>query len=354
MVTAFCLVQLTSDLCARVAFEWATVGNKGNAADTKVMSDGTTGYGSVSYAYRISKHEVTNAQYIEFLNAVAAVGDTYHLYHQSMMISIRGGIDRTGAGTVGDPYVYSVKGSDNNWLNRPVNFVSWGSSARFTNWLHNGQPTGPQDSTTTEDGAYFLNGATSNSALLTVSRESDATYFIPSEDEWYKAAYHKNDGVTGNYFDYPTSSDIVPSYVNNSGNLSRTGIPFVEGGTDTRNYATHDEDFGTAGIGSPYYMTEVGEWENSASPYGTFDQGGNVWEWNEAVRFARYRGRRGGSFDNDAFNLRAVSREDFSPRFGISINGFRVASIPEPSTLSLAALALLGSVGYMTWKQMRA
>ena len=47
-------------------------------------------------------------------------------------------------------------------------------------------------------------------------------------------------------------------------------------------------------IGSPYYTTEVGEFENSESPYGTFDQGGNIWEWNETViRFvAWFAGRR--------------------------------------------------------------
>jgi formylglycine-generating enzyme required for sulfatase activity len=36
-------------------------------------------------------------------------------------------------------------------------------------------------------------------------------------------------------------------------------------------------------IGSPYYRMNVGEFENSDSPYGTFDQGGNIWEWNEAI-----------------------------------------------------------------------
>ncbi len=76
---------------------------------------------------------------------------------------------------------------------------------------------------------------------------------LPSEDEWYKAAYHYNDGVTGNYYDYPTSSDSVPGYVNNSNNLSGTGTPFTEDGTDPGNYATYDGDGGThKGIGSPY------------------------------------------------------------------------------------------------------
>src|SRR5436309_14217365 len=66
-----------------VAIDWVTVGNPGNAADTQVMNDQTTGYGSVAYAYRISKYEVTNAQYAEFLNAVA-VGYDNGLYNSEM------------------------------------------------------------------------------------------------------------------------------------------------------------------------------------------------------------------------------------------------------------------------------
>jgi len=73
--------------------------------------------------------------------------------------------------------------------------------------------------------------------------------------------------VTGNYFDYPTSSDAVPS--------NDVISP------DPGNNANFYQDGYT--IGSPYYRTEAGEFENSDSPYGTFDQGGNVYEWNEAV-----------------------------------------------------------------------
>jgi hypothetical protein len=164
---------------------------------------------------------------------------------------------------------------------------------------------------------------------------------IPTEDEWYKAAYHKNDGVTGNYWYYPTSSDGVPGYVNDSGNLSGTGTPFTEGGTDPGNYATYNGDGpgGTYGIGSPYYRTVVGEWENSDSPYGTFDQGGNVWEWNEAVFSWPGRGLRGGTFyDNDRI-LHASHRDNSLPQWEDFGFGFRVALVPEPGTLVILALA---------------
>src|SRR3990172_7464768 len=85
-------------------------------------------------------------------------------------------------------YTYSVA---SDWANRPVNYVSWGDAARFTNWLTNGQPTGPQNVLTTEDGSYSLNGATSLEALMAVARKPDAKYVIPTKDEWYKVAYHK-------------------------------------------------------------------------------------------------------------------------------------------------------------------
>ena len=41
----------------------------------------------------------------------------------------------------------------------PVNLVSLYDAMRFVNWLENGQPDGPQDATTTEDGAYTITPA---------------------------------------------------------------------------------------------------------------------------------------------------------------------------------------------------
>lgn len=329
-------VSLVSTASA-VNIETVPVGNPGNAADTRYA---TPGYGALAYGYNIGKYEVTAGQYMEFLNAVADT-DTYGLYNANMWSNTNGcKIQRSGSS---GSYTYSVAGDR---ANRPVNYVSWGDAARFANWLHNGQPTGAQDLTTTEDGAYYLNGATNDAALLAVSRESDWKWAITSEDEWYKAAYHKNDGVTGNYFDYPTSSDTTPGYVNNSGNLSTTGNPFVEGGTDPGNYATYDGDGGTDGIGSPYYRTVVGEWENSNSPYGTFDQGGNVWEWNEAILAGAYRGFRGGSFSyvGGGDGLLASSRDRGNPTLESYGVGFRVSEVPEPGSMALLALGGLALI----------
>ena len=324
-----------------VDIETVPVANVANADDTH-----GDGYGGVDYEYNIGTCEVTAGQYCEFLNAVAAT-DTYGLYN-GYMDSESWGCQITQKGSSGS-YTYDFSGgtvespgsTDANWADRPVNYVSWGDAARFANWLHNGQPTGAQDLTTTEDGAYYLNGAMNDAALLAVSREADWTWAITSEDEWYKAAYHKNDGNTGNYFDYPTNSDTVPGYVDNDGNLSGTGNPFTEGGTDPGNYATYDGDYGTNGIGSPYYRTEVGEWENSDSPYGTYDQGGNVWEWNEAV-IGSYRGMRGGSFL--VSDLRASYRYVGDPADEFLHAGFRVSEVPEPAS---ASVLLVGAVALL-------
>ena len=294
--------QVTTTVVPWVPIEAVTVGNPGNANDTH-----GDGYGAVDYVYHIGKYEVTAGEYAEFLNAVAAE-DTYGLYNTNMWIAEYGcNIERIGSSP---SYSYSVA---SDWADRPVNFISWGDAARFANWLHNGQPTGVQDLSTTEGGSYYLNGATSNTELLAVVRELEATWVIPSEDEWYKAAYHCNDGVTGNYYDYPTSSDTVPSK-----DLA---------GPDSGNNATFNDSGYT--IGSPYYRTEAGAHENSESPCGTFDQGGNVFEWNEAILYSSFRGLRGGSFSSTGVDLHAALRNYYYyPTDEIGYFGFRVAEVP--------------------------
>ena len=317
------------------------VDNAGNAGDTRVMADGTTDYGSVAYDYRIGKYEVTVGQYTEFLNAVAAT-DTYALYNPSMATDLNiAGIRQSG---VSGSYSYSVIGSPN----KPVTYVSWGDAARFANWLHNGQPTGPQDASTTEDGRYTLNGATTDAALNAVTRNAGATWFIPTENEWYKAAYHKNDGVTGNYWDYPTATDAVPYSLPPPG----SGAPTP---SNTANFYAYDGvvngyDDGWAVTGPPIYsstqnyLTDVGAYTLATGPYGTFDQGGNVWEWNEVLlftaAFVEGRGMRGKSWwlaDYFYPDLRREAGGHTSDEHDYV--GFRVAKVPEPSSLFLGVLA---------------
>jgi len=90
----------------------------------------------------------------------------------------------------------------------------------------------------------------------------------------------------------------------------------------------------------------VGEWENSASPYGTFDQSGNVWEWNEGIVSDLYRGIKGGAFSNvDASPLEASNRiNSLSPASHRTYLGFRVVQVvPEPSSI----MAMLGGLTAM-------
>ena len=134
--------------------------------------------------------------------------------------------------------------------------------------------------------------------------------------------------MTGNYFEYPTGSDTTPS---------NDLLP-----TDPGNNANFwDGDYT---IGSPYYRTEAGTFKNSDSPYGTFDQGGNVWEWNEATLYSSHRGVRGGSFYGYDGYLHAAIRHSYAPAYVSHRVGFRVAQVPEPATLSLLALGTLALV----------
>jgi formylglycine-generating enzyme required for sulfatase activity len=96
-------------------------------------------------------------------------------------------------------------------------------------------------------------------------------------------------------------------------------------------------------IDSGKYTTVAGEFQNSDSPYGTFDQGGNVWEWNEAI-IGSNRGLRGGAwFSNPVGAPPATYRSyTYAPTFEYNNIGFRVSAVPEPATMGLLALGGLG------------
>ena len=319
LISILSLSALNTD--AAVTFEWAQIGNAGNPADS------TTGFGSVAYEYSIAKTEVSNAQYIEFLNAVASVSDTHGLYNTSMGSTIYGGIDRTeNAGS----YTYSYKDGDTNWANKPVVYVSWYDILRFTNWLNNGQPTGEQTYATTEYGAYDMSQGV---------RLEGANYWLPNENEWYKAAYYDPDkNGTGGYWLYATQSDTAPD--NNAPDA------------DSGNSANYEID-GYA-VGTPYYSTDVDAYSASASAYGTYNQDGNVWEPNE-TDIGGNRGNRGAcwyhpGYATSEFYLSSASRPATYATYEGPAHGFRVAglysfgeaAVPEPASITLFALSILG------------
>jgi hypothetical protein len=315
-VVAALLAALSLPASAVVTIDWVTVGDTNNQADTAVMTtDGTTGYGSVDHIYRIARKETTIAQYASFLNAVAKT-DPYNLYNTRMATNADvAGISRSGgAGS----YVYGVIGSGD----RPITYVNWFDAARFCNWMHNGQPVGQQTATTTENGVYSLLGALSGVGF---TPQAGAMFWIPSEDEWYKAAYYdaSKSGGAGGYWLYPTQSDAL------AGNTIGTAY--------SANY--WDGDRAQDQNGLPWDLTEVGAYgANSASYYGTFDQGGNVYEWTDAVSGSS-RGLRGGHWLSSENSLRSSSRANGLPTTENDVRGFRLAGIPEPAA---SLLVLIG------------
>lgn len=312
-----------------VVIETVPVGHPGNAGDPRPGGP----YGAVDYAFAIGRFEVTAGEYAAFLNAVAA-SDPRGLYDTRMDYDANPGHEGCHIVRTGSPGSYSYAVAP-DWADRPVNYVSWADAARFANWLHNGQPSGAQDLSTTEDGAYFLDGVSQfdDSALEDVLRESDARWAIASEDEWYKAAYHRNDGATGNYWSRPTGTDAAVSE------------DLVD--PDPGNNATCTS--GTPGdwtIGPPYYRTEGGAHENSASPYGTFDQGGNVMEFTEAVPESDIRRIRGGSWNMGCSQVAASAIDDVmhsSDQFNDL--GFRVVRLGEEGPAAVPGLVGWGVAG---------
>ncbi|MFM7242980.1 MAG: SUMF1/EgtB/PvdO family nonheme iron enzyme [Planctomycetaceae bacterium] len=392
-----------------VTIDWVTVGNAGNAADT-------TGYGAVGYQYQIGKYEVTIQQYADFLNAVAA-SDPYGLYNSNMGSDQRvAGISRAG---VSGGYTYSVvspagvapAGADSPG-NRPITWVSWFDAARFTNWMNNGQ-----GSASTESGAYtmstgqitaasrtggvntytlsapstlsvgdqvsvsglggtafnvrgivtsvagsqFTMANTNSNAVATgtgsmtgvsATAATNAAFSIPTEDEWYKAAYYSpvKGGVgTPGYYTYATLSDTRPD---NTIGGSVNQANWYDGA-----YAVTQTTFA---IGQNY-LTNAGAFTNSFSYYGTFDQNGNVGEFNAAITGTTsgspgsLRGSRGGVYNEDqaAYGLSSADRGGNSPAGENWYTGFRLAApvaVPEPATCFMS-LTGLACGGFSVWRR---
>jgi sulfatase modifying factor 1 len=250
------------------------VGNPGNAADA-------TGYGAVAYEYKIGKYEVTNEEYCEFLNGVAKA-DPYELY-DGRMAEEYGGILRSGES---GSFSYSIKSGMGK---KPVNYVTFLSCVRFANWLSNGGGKGD-----TEKGVYTISGGQvtpPNHATLAAGKETK--WVISSENEWYKAAYFDAEKPGGpGYWAYACKG----------------------GGSPSSNINTN----------AP---TDGGNYKDAVSPYGTYDQNGNVWEYNETIVGDKV-GLRGGSFyinDNDSYLLATCRYEVYGAKW--PNYGFRLVAL---------------------------
>jgi formylglycine-generating enzyme len=289
------------------------VGSPGNAPDPA-----NGGFlGAVAYNYEIGTYDVTNAQYAEFLNAKASSADPYGLWDLDMDYPPLTAISRIGSG----PYNYIV---NTGFANKPVVGTSWYDAVRFVNWLQNGQ--GNAD---TESGTYSITGGGNNSGtVLTPSATQRAVWaatnsfhwLLPSENEWYKAAYYNPLGRM--YYDYPFQSNLQPAALLPPGN----------------------DNSGNFGV---FQTTDVGAYPNSISPFGSFDMGGDVFQWNDTiVGPGPAPGARGGAWSGSgAFHSAASYRGSGDPTDQENILGFRVASVgglPEPASIVLALLGVVG------------
>jgi formylglycine-generating enzyme len=270
--------------------DFVNIGNAGNAADT-------TGYGAVPYQYRVGTYEITQ----DAITKATASG----------MADVTAG-----------PWTGS----------QPATEISWYEAAAFVNWLNTS--TGKQAAyNLTFSGTWSMTLWSSGDAWQAggenLYRNKDAFYFLPSENEWYKAAYYNPGGSS--YFLYPTASSSVPTA--------------VASGTNT----------GTAVYNNAASVPAIVDSAGGLSPYGTMGQGGNVGEWNESAfdgtnsSSSEGRAIRGGDSDDTESLLRSSDRFlSFPDDVFNEVIGFRVASVPEPSTY---VLVLMGAGALYLWKR---
>jgi sulfatase modifying factor 1 len=308
--------------------DMVSVGNPNNPADK-------SGYGKVGYTYRIGKNEVTVAQYLKFLNAVASdPKETRQGIKDLWQDDMADPTEKPGAlitranDTVTGKYVYKAptdaKGKPLAVDTLPIAWTNWFSAARFANWLHN-DPSKPVTANTTEIGAYNLKNATTG----VFERQPGAKFWIPSEDEWYKAAYYDPTKTTqGGYWKYATKSDRLPSdKVDDFAN------------SNAANYNDQRKKFNV--------FTPVGSYSKSPSHYGTYDMTGNVWEWNDGILKSPTKGTpdsrivRGGSFAKGLIAIESATRRDYPAGYRAA-NGY-LAYTDDDTGFRIAGAPLLGS-----------
>lgn len=302
--------------------DFVTIGDPGNrgatAAEAPMWNRDLYGpLGAVDQTFRITRTEVTNAQYLEFLNAYSATSG--YVWHPSM-VSTSIAIERFGPS--GNPIYFVLPGAENYGAD-----VGFRYAARLVNWLHNDKGSNLEDfETGVYDASTFRDDPVTGLPLDEVDRSPDAKFFIPSIHEWMKAAHwdpNRDGPGKGGYWQYPDGGDdpLV------------TGIP-GEPGSET-----------SAGLAlqfSEYTRIDVGLYPDSASPWGMLDASGGLSEMTESVSdFTRFKLFRPGT-STAALDPALEDRLDyfFSQTRPTSLNGFRIAGVvPAPGGTPLVVLS---------------
>ena len=314
--------------------EFVRIGRPGNRAalpEERYYNQRFENLGRVNYRYRISKTEVTATHWLDFVNGYWPTWEAMGGHPEdSGFVStyIRSTTNQPGV----DPGYYIVQGAE-----RLAVRVEWRVAAAFTNWMHNGRVNEPW---AFESGAYDVStfgGNSQDGYTDQAERSPGARFWIPSVDEWTKAAHYDPDrygeGMEGYWLRMGGQNEpLTPGLPENGGETS--GGDFLPG---------FEEQFLDVGL-----YTDVG------GPWGVLDTSGGVQEWTETVRSFRddgvhHSGRRyalgsqagdSGYDDKDLIDWYLTAGGPSLERFGI-----RLASmIPSPGSVSVVLLFASASI----------
>lgn len=314
--------EISEQLFTPLQIPAVLISDPGNKGDT---SSGGRQLGSVKKNFFLGKYEITANQYCSFLKAVASHNDPHHLYKKEM------GEDAAVAcikqtKLPNETFSYDLIDQRGTF---PITYVTLRDAQRFCNWLENNCPDADTDpdllAGSTERGAYFI---TQNGEEECVSFNPKAHYWIPTEDEWVKAAYYKGKGINSGYWMYPTQHDSAPN--SGHGDLSNEA-----------NYKTLANHWKQSEQNS--VLIPVDYFSKTCSFYGACDMGGNVAEWtcnlnsenNITLGSSLEAVVRGGSWksqysiwlDNEL--MRTATPPSYGALTAHNFIGFRIAAVPQ-------------------------
>lgn len=318
--------------------EFATVTHPGNRpanASERRFPQSTTvlkpDLGRVDYAYRISTTEVSASQWLPFFFAILP-------HYQAVGGSGLDDVLQSEHIELGGPLGFELE----RGAERSAVRVGWEFAARYCNWLHNGAPTGADATLEVfQTGAYDMPALSPNAdqAQMPLTRNADARYWLPTLDEWVKAAHYDPDrygeGQEGYWLRMGGQDEELVGGLPWQGGKTTSGDPFpFPEGTDPDTIPV-----------AAYGVT---------SPWGLFDTSGQESEWTEtAGAFFGYEDQNpefryvvGSGNTTPSFFFDTIDGHIFASPLGDLIgattSGFRIASaIPSPAA---GGVFLLGTM----------